>query len=229
MSAHAAEALERLPPPALLAALAARHAGRLAILSSFGTEAAVLLHLASLVDRAMPVLFLDTGRHFPETLAHRNALARRLGLTGVRDIRPDPREAAAEDPRGDLWSRDPDACCALRKLRPLAAALAEFDVLVDGRKRHHGGGRAALDIFRIEEGRLRASPLLHWDAAEIEAYRARHDLPAHPLAARGYASVGCAPCTTPVAAGEAPRAGRWRGTGKTECGIHASGMTASAA
>ncbi len=212
--------LNGLAPPAILAALAARHPGRIAILSSFGTESAVLLHMASLVDRDLPILFLDTERHFPETLAHRDTLAARLGLTGLRDLRPDPAEVSLEDPLGGLWSFAPDDCCALRKVRPLDRALAEFDVLVDGRKRHHGEDRSALAILREEGGRWRASPLAAWNAAEIEDYRRRHELPAHPLAAHGYASVGCATCTSPVAAGEGPRAGRWRGTAKTECGIH---------
>ena len=215
-----AEDAAALPPPALLAHLVARHPGRVAILSSFGTEAAVLLHIASLVDRTLPVLFLETGQHFPETLAHRDRLARQLGLTDVRDIKPDAAEILTEDPAGQLWARAPDACCALRKVRPLDAALAGFEVIVEGRKRHHGAGRAALQPIRREDGRLKASPLVNWNAAELEAYRERHGLPAHPLAARSYASVGCAPCTSPVAPGEASREGRWRGTTKTECGIH---------
>ncbi len=212
--------IEGLSPPAILSILLARYPGRVAILSSFGTEAAILLHMAALVDRSLPVLFLDTERHFPETIAHRDALARRLALTGLRDIHPDPSEVAAEDPLGALWSSAPDACCALRKVRPLERALAGFDVVVDGRKRYHGAERTALSPVREEGGRLRVSPLMSWDAEELEHYRLRHDLPAHPLAAQGYASVGCQPCTSPVATGEAPRAGRWRGTGKTECGIH---------
>lgn len=215
-----AEDLEALPPTALLAWLLARHPGRVAILSSFGAEAAILLHLAARVDLAIPVLFLDTDRHFPETLAHRDALMRRLGLTDQRDIRPDAAEVMAEDPFGGLCVTGPDACCALRKVRPLERALAGFDVIVDGRKRHHGQSRSALAIVRQDGPRLRASPLVAWEAAEIAAYRQRHDLPAHPLEAQGYASVGCRPCTSPVAAGEGPRAGRWRGAEKTECGIH---------
>lgn len=205
---------------ALLDKLHARHQGRIAVLSSFGTEAAVLLHLVAQVDRATPILFLDTERHFPETLAYRDGLLAALGLTGLILLRPDPREAAAEDADDFLWAQAPEACCALRKVRPLTRAMAPFDVLVDGRKRHHGGERAVLSETREEEDRLRVSPLAAWTPAQIEAYRRAHGLPAHPLAAKGYASIGCLPCTTPTRPDEPPRAGRWRGSGRTECGIH---------
>lgn len=212
--------LEGLPPLALIAALAARYQGRIAILSSFGVESAVLLDLVAQVDPSLPVFFLDTGHHFPETLAHRDAVTSRLGLTDVREVRPSDAALAAADPDAFLWATDTEACCALRKVEPLAALLPGFDVLVDGRKRHHGAARTSLAPIRVEEGRLRVSPLALWSAEEIEAQRLRRDLPAHPLAGRGYASVGCLPCTSPTRPGESPRAGRWRGTAKTECGIH---------
>ncbi|RVT91648.1 phosphoadenylyl-sulfate reductase [Rhodovarius crocodyli] len=209
-----------MTPEGLVRHLLREHPGRVAVLSSFGAEAAVLLHLVAGIDRAMPVLFLETGKHFPETLAYRAALASRLGLRDVRDLLPDPALLAGLDPDGTLWSRAPDQCCALRKVFPLDAALEGFDVLLDGRKRHHGAERTALQAVRQEDGKLRVSPLALWDSVHIAAYRAEHDLPDHPLFARGYASIGCAPCTSPTRPGEPPRAGRWRGTGKTECGIH---------
>ena len=193
--------------------------GRIALLSSFGAEAAVALHLLSEVAPETPVLFLDTGMHFGQTLPYRDALAARLGLSDVRSVAaPD---AALADPRGDLWRRDPDACCDLRKVRPLAAALPGFDCLIGGRKRFHGAGRARLPLFELTDGQVRLNLLADWDGARLEAHRLAHDLPQHPLAAQGFRSIGCWPCSRPEEAGDGDvRAGRWAGRAKTECGIH---------
>ena len=210
-----------LDPEAILARVLSDPAvGRVALVSSFGAESVALLHLASLIDPGLPVLFADTEMLFPETLAHQTQLAGRLGLTDVRRIAPEPAEAARRDGDGLLHLRDPDACCALRKAEPLARALGPFDAWMTGRKRYQGGARAALPQAEAFEGRLKINPLARWTRAEVSAYMDRHDLPRHPLVARGYPSIGCAPCTTPVAAGEDARAGRWRGQGKDECGIH---------
>lgn len=194
--------------------------GRIALVSSFGADAAVLLHLVAQVDPATPVLFLDTGQHFALTRAYRQALTRHVGLTDVRDIAPDAAALAAEDPNRDLWRRDPDACCHLRKVVPLERALAGFDAWITGRKRYQGAARAALPPVEAEAGRIKVNPLWDWSAADIEAHYVAHALPRHPLVAQGYPSIGCRPCTRAVAAGEDARAGRWAGTGKTECGIH---------
>ena len=210
-----------LPAAALVAALAEEFRGRIALVSSFGADSAVLLHLVAEADPAMPVLFLDTGKLFPETLAYRDRLVRRLGLRDLRVLRPDPVELAAADPFGGRWNADPDGCCALRKTAPLERALAGFDVWISGRKRHQAATRAALPVFEHDEaGRVKANPLAAWSAEALEAHRVAHDLPAHPLVAEGYPSIGCHPCTSRVLPGEDPRAGRWRGRGKTECGIH---------
>ncbi len=218
-----------LPTPALVAALADEFRGRIALVSSFGADSAVLLHLVAEADPAMPVLFLDTGKLFTETLVHRDRLARRLGLRDLRVLRPDPAELAAADPFGGLWSTDPDGCCALRKTAPLERALAGFDVWISGRKRHQAATRAALPPFENDEaGRLKANPLAAWSAEALEAHRVAHGLPAHPLVAEGYPSIGCHPCTSRVLPGEDPRAGRWRGRGKTECGIHRRPTAATA-
>ncbi len=217
-----------LPTEALLARLAAEYRGRVALVSSFGAEAAVLLHLVAEADPAMPVLFLDTGHLFPETLAHRDRLVRRLGLRDVRSLRPDPAELAAEDPENWLWASDPNACCALRKVRVLRRALSGFDLWISGRKRYQASTRAALPLFERDDGRVKVNPLAAWGAAEINAYREAHDLPAHPLVAQGYPSIGCLPCTSRVRPGEDPRAGRWRGRGKVECGIHAPASASAA-
>jgi len=199
--------------------------GGTALVSSFGADSAVLLHMVGRIAPATPVLFLETGMLFAETLAYQRDLADRLGLSDVRLIRPDPGDLAAEDPAGRLNESDPDACCALRKARPLARALGGFDAWITGRKRAQAATRAEMALFEAEAGtgRIKVNPLADWTAADLRAYRTRHALPPHPLEAKGYPSIGCAPCTTPVAPGEDPRAGRWRGRAKLECGIHFDG------
>lgn len=196
--------------------------GEIALVSSFGAESAVLLHLASRVDRAVPVVFVDTGRLFPETLAYRDTLIDQLGLTDVRSVGPDAGAMEVADPYGALFSIDPDRCCHLRKVEPLASALMPFTAWITGRKRFQASTRAALPVFEADATHIKVSPLASWGAGELVAYLREHDLPRHPLVAKGYPSIGCAPCTSPVAPGEDPRAGRWRGQAKTECGIHVS-------
>jgi len=194
--------------------------GRTALVSSFGAESVVLLHMVAEADPATEVLFLDTGMLFAETLDYQRQLTRALGLTGLRVIRPDPADLLTGDTDGIRHLADRDGCCALRKVAPLAGALDEVDCWISGRKRFHGGQRVTLDLAEVDGPRLKLNPLAHWSAARIADYIAAHDLPRHPLAARGFASIGCAPCTSPVRAGEDPRAGRWRGLDKDECGIH---------
>ena len=205
-----------------------RMAGDLAIVSSFGAESAVLLHLVSRVDPTVPVLFLETGKHFPETLAYRDLLIERLGLKDLRNLTPDPAELAKKDENGLRWSYDPDGCCEIRKVKPLAEALLGFDASITGRKSFQASTRASLPRFEIDatdsQGRLKINPLIDWSPERIAAYVEEHDLPAHPLVAQGYPSIGCSPCTSKVAAGEDPRSGRWRGWDKTECGIHQPGQ-----
>jgi phosphoadenosine phosphosulfate reductase len=196
-------------------------AGRLALVSSFGAESVVLLHLVSVIAPGTPVIFVDTEMLFPETLEYQRDLAHKLNLTDLRTIRADRRDTDFTDPDGTLHRFDTDACCQLRKIVPLERALAGFDGWITGRKRYQSGGRAALQFFEDEDGRrIKVNPLAHWGRADIEDYIVNNRLPRHPLVARGYPSIGCAPCTSPVKAGEDPRAGRWRGTEKDECGIH---------
>jgi phosphoadenosine phosphosulfate reductase len=195
--------------------------GSLALVSSFGAESVVLLHLVSVIAPGTPVIFIDTRMLFPETLEYQRALAERLDLTDIRTIRASQTDLRELDPDGTLHLANPDACCDLRKTAPLERALAGFDGWITGRKRFQGGTRAALDFFENEGGRrLKVNPLAHWERADIEDYIVNNRLPRHPLVAKGFPSIGCAPCTTPVAAGEDERAGRWRGTEKVECGIH---------
>lgn len=208
----------RAPAQVVMAEALERYRGRIAVLSSFGAEAAVGLHLAARVDPSIPVLFLDTDRHFVPTLEYRDRLADRLGLTDVRILTP--KDAETRDPRGDLWRTDADACCSLRKVEPLSAVLPQFDALITGRKRFHGGGRLRLPVFEVVAGQIRVNPLANWNAEQIDAYFAAHELPRHPLMQAGYRSIGCWPCTQPSADDEDTRAGRWAGLDKEECGIH---------
>lgn len=194
--------------------------GQIAAVSSFGTESAVLLHMVASADPATPVVFTDTLKMFPETLAYRDTLVERLGLLDVRVIQPDPTLLAAKDPEGIRHGYDPDGCCDLRKVEPLARGLAPFEAWISGRKGFQAGTRRALPRFEVEDGRLKLNPLADWDKAALDGYFAAHDLPRHPLEAEGYLSIGCAPCTSKVKPGEDPRAGRWRGFDKVECGIH---------
>lgn len=192
----------------------------IALVSSFGAESAVLLHMVSQIDKTVPLIFVNTQKIFGETLAYRDELAERLGFTDMRVYRPDPYLLAKRDATSLRWSYDPDGCCDLRKVEPLRRALAPFDAWTSGRKGFQGKTRSALPCFEEDEGRLKINPLADWDKARLDAYFHEHKLPRHPLEAQGYPSIGCAPCTSQVQIGEDPRAGRWRGWDKTECGIH---------
>lgn len=201
-------------------AIGGEHAGRIAAVSSFGAESAVLLSLVAEIDPSTPVLFVDTGQHFAETLVYRDTLADVLGLSDVRSVGPTAAERDAHDPQGELWAFDPDACCRFRKVTPLDRALVPFTAWMTGRKRHQALTRMALQVVEQTDGKVKFNPLASWSAAEVEAELRRRGLPRHPLSMAGYPSIGCATCTRAVAAGEDPRSGRWSGTGKTECGIH---------
>ena len=195
--------------------------GRIALVSSFGADSAVLLHMVSQVDPETPVIFLDTGKLFPETLAYRDTLVARLGLTDVRAIRPLASDAQSLDPRGTLAETNPDLCCRFRKVEPLERALRGFQAWITGRKQYQGVGRAALPTIETADWRIKVNPLATWGPERTEAYLAAHDLPRHPLVALGFPSIGCAPCTSPVTGDSRDiRAGRWAGLDKTECGIH---------
>jgi phosphoadenosine phosphosulfate reductase len=220
-----AEALDRALRDAsaaeiIAAALRAVGRERLAVVSSFGTESAALLKVMADVDPAIPVIFLDTGWLFAETLAYRDTLIATLGLRDVRSIKPLQQPLDHADPERDLWFSDPDACCRIRKVEPLARALAPFDAWINGRKRFQGGVRAAIPVVEEDGVRLKFNPFANVSRGDIEAIYANAKLPPHPLAASGYLSVGCMPCTSRTETNEDARAGRWRGRAKTECGIH---------
>jgi phosphoadenosine phosphosulfate reductase len=207
-------------PQEIVAAAIARLGDRLALVSSFGAESAVLLHMAAQIKPDIPVLFLDTGMLFGQTLDYRKSLVALLGLTDVRDLRPQYQDLATQDPSANLWQTDTDACCHIRKVLPLDRAIEGFDGWITGRKRFQGGDRMRLQVVEESEGKLKFNPLANWSKEQIAAYAAEHDLPTHPLVAFGYPSIGCWPCTQPVEEGQDERSGRWRGQDKTECGIH---------
>lgn len=201
--------------------------GDAALVSSFGAESVVLLHMASQVEPSVPVLFIDTEMLFPETLEYQSKVAETLGLTGVKTISASRNALFEHDNENLLHLHDPDACCALRKTAPLEAALRDVDTWISGRKRFQGGARTDLEMFEVDRPvgrlpRIKVNPLAHWDSNDLNEYITAHDLPRHPLVAKGFPSVGCTPCTSRVTSGEHARAGRWRDQAKTECGIHIS-------
>jgi len=220
-----AQALDRAlrdASPAEVIETALKTVGReqLALVSSFGTESAALLKVMADVDPAIPVVFLDTGWLFEETLAYRDTLIAMLGLTDVRSIKPLEETLSREDPDRELWFSDPDACCRIRKVEPLARALKPFAAWINGRKRFQGGARAEMPVVEDDGAKLKFNPFANVSREEIEAIYKMARLPAHPLVASGYLSVGCMPCSSRTAPGEDARAGRWRGQAKRECGIH---------
>jgi phosphoadenosine phosphosulfate reductase len=208
------------PHEVISAAIKAIGRDHLALVSSFGTESAALLKVMADVDPSIPVIFLDTGWLFEETLAYRDTLIEKLGLRDVRSIKPAEETLSREDPERELWFSDPDACCRIRKVEPLARALKPFAAWINGRKRFQGGLRATIPVVEADGARLKFNPFANVSREEIGAIFAGADLPRHPLLASGFLSVGCMPCTSRTAPNEDERAGRWRGRGKTECGIH---------
>ncbi len=194
--------------------------GDITLSSSFGADSAVLLHMIAQIDPNLPVLFLDTDRHFFQTLQYRDELAGRLGLTNLINLKADVDEAATEDGKGTLWRTAPDQCCDLRKVRPLNRMMETYGAWISGRKRHQSKTRSNLAIVEFDGQHFKINPLATWTQDDIDAYFAEYDLPPHPLVEQGFPSIGCFTCTKPVASGEDARSGRWAGTEKVECGIH---------
>jgi phosphoadenosine phosphosulfate reductase len=220
-----AEALDEMlrhatPSEVIEGALRVAGRERLALVSSFGTESAALLKVMADIDPAIPVIFLDTGWQFEETLSYRDTLIARLGLRDVRTITPQNDTLRREDANRELWFSDPDACCRIRKVEPLKLALAPFDGWINGRKRFQGGLRTQIPVVEADGVKLKFNPFANVTPADVEAIYAEAGLPPHPLVTSGFISVGCVPCSSRAEAGEDARDGRWRGRSKTECGIH---------
>lgn len=201
--------------------------GELAAVSSFGADSAVLLHLIAEVDRQLPIIFLDTGKHFEETFDYRDALAADFGLTNIQVVTPDEAALARIDPTGKLHETNTDACCDVRKVEPMARGVEPYRAWFTGRKRFQASTRAALPAFEAVGSRIRINPLARFTTADQADYMRQHALRENPLVAYGYLSIGCFPCTQPVQPGEDARSGRWAGHAKTECGIHLSGLEKS--
>lgn len=199
---------------------------RLAITSSFQTQSVALLHIMSQVQPDIPVIFLDTGYHFPETVAYRDELVERFGLT-LTIARPVTTQSDQIRQYGDaLYRRDPDLCCYINKVEPMQRALRDLDAWLSGIRRDQTANRANAEPVELtKDGRVKINPLVAWTHKDLWTYIHRHDLPAHPLFSQGYLSVGCAPCTQPVTAGGDERSGRWAGQGKTECGLHTDAIS----
>ncbi len=211
---------EDIRPEAIIEAARDLLGDKFALVSSFGAESAVLLDLAAKVSPDIPVLFLDTGKLFGETKRYRDTLIEKLGLMAVKTLTPDDQDIQTHDPKGILWNSNNNGCCYIRKVVPLNTVLEGYNAWASGRKRFHGAGRAALPHFEASENRIKVNPLAFWNKEQVSQYMKDHDLPAHPLVAEGFASIGCMPCTDRVADGADVRSGRWKGKGKTECGIH---------
>lgn len=199
----------------------------IAMVSSFGADSAVLLHMASEIDKSLPILFLDTGKHFGETLDYRDALIADFGLRDVRILTPEEAALRDKDPDGTLHQRDTDACCDIRKVEPLARGVEPFKAWFTGRKRFQASTRSSLAAFESVGPRLRINPLAAWATADLAEYMRTYNLRENPLVAYGYLSIGCFPCTQPVKPGEDARSGRWAGQAKVECGIHLPGLDQS--
>jgi phosphoadenosine phosphosulfate reductase len=218
--------------PLLEALIKNEFPGEIAVVSSFGAESAVLLHMVADIDPTVPVIFLNTGKLFGETLRYRDRLQEKLGLTDLRAIGPLPSDLEAKDPNGGLWNQDPDGCCFVRKVLPLERALSPFKASITGRKRFQTSTRTMMDpieeeVVRSVEGlepraatRFKINPLSFWGEEELNEYLTDHRLPKHPLVKDGYRSIGCMPCTDKVPEGGDYRDGRWKGSDKDECGIH---------
>ncbi len=194
--------------------------GRITTVSSFGSESVVLLHLISQIDPTVPVIFLNTGKLFGETLRYRDRLQEKLGLTDLRSVGPHPDDTRTLDPEGTLWARDPDSCCNFRKVLPLRRAMAGFDAEITGRKRFQTLARTGMAPLELNGTRFVVNPLWNWSLEDLKNHILAHDLPRHPLVEDGFLSIGCMPCTQRVKDGEDYRSGRWAGSDKDECGIH---------
>ncbi len=214
------ESLAGLEGRELITRVVQQFNGRVAVLSSFGAESAVLLHMVSEVSKETPVIFLDTQKLFPQTIAYRDRLVKDFGFRDLRIVKPDENDLATADSDGDLHQYDTDSCCHVRKTLPMNRALADFDVVISGRKRFHGAARSDLQFVSVQDEKLKIEPLAGHTSLDLESYMQIHHLPVHPLVTEGYRSIGCMPCTTKGGTEENPRAGRWQGTEKTECGIH---------
>jgi len=218
--------LEGKKPEEIVAWTIREFSGRIAATSSFGPESGVLLHMVSRIDPAVPILFLETGYHFPETLEYQATLTKLFGLINVIDLKADPKRKAevVKQYEGVPYEKNPDLCCQINKVEPIDLALKDYDAWMSGIRRHQTDFRKSVRIFeeykKGDSELFKISPLANLTSRELWWYLKEHRIPKHPLYDKGYLSVGCWPCTRPVQDGDDERSGRWAGKAKTECGIH---------
>ena len=217
------EGFEKTQPEEIIRWAVSEFSPKIALTSSFQTESVVLLHMISQINPAIKVLFLETGWHFPETLAFKSEIVNRLGLTNVIDLKADPkkREAFNLKHQNKPYEKDPDQCCQINKVEPLDEVLKDLDAWISGIRRAQSKTRKEIKIVEEYEGGIfKINPLANVTSGDIWWYLKQHDLPKHPLFDKGYLSIGCWPCTKPAQPGDDERSGRWAGKEKTECGIH---------
>ena len=196
----------------------------LTLVSSFGAESAVLLHLISQINTKIPVILIETGKLFKQTIEYKNTLKIHLGLKNIQIFKPNPELIGKHDPTGNTHVRNTNLCCYIRKVEPLERALMNTNIWISGRKKFQSESRKNLLLFEIDDTRIKVNPLVNWTKEQIDSYYKENNLPEHPLVKNNYLSIGCFPCTTVVKSGEDLRSGRWRGQEKTECGIHANSI-----
>ena len=215
------ERFETSTPAEILAWTTSTFAPDAVLTMSFQHEGVAIAHMLREVAPETPILFIDTGYHFPETLAYRDELVARFGFP-VRNLTSAmPRPEFIARYGDDLWNRDPDLCCKINKVDPLQLALVGVRAWINGRRRDQAVTRSRMSIVeRLQGGMVKVNPLANWNSRDTFRYLTEHDIPTHPLFDQGYTSIGCLPCTRPVLAGEDERAGRWAGRGKVECGLH---------
>ena len=213
--------LQQAAPEAILAWTWKRFQPDVLLTCSFQHDGVVLAHMLRDIASEVPVVFINTGFHFPETLAYRDEIVSRFGLRLIELHPIMPRDEFAARHGLDLYARNPDLCCHINKVEPLRRYLPGMRAWINGRRRDQASTRQGIPIVEAyREGPYKINPLASWNSRDTFYYMERHDIPTHPLFERGYASIGCAPCTRPVLAGEDERAGRWAGQAKTECGLH---------
>jgi len=213
---------EQAPPEAVLRWAVEEFGPDVALATGFGAEGCVLVSMLSSISPGTRVFYLDTDLLFPETYALRDQLERRYGVRFERRASKLSLSEQAAEHGEQLWARRPDLCCHLRKVEPLKEMLGGLRAWVTAIRRDQSPARARVRVVERDEkfGLIKINPLAGWSSRDVWNYVAKYDVPYNPLHDHGYASIGCAPCTTPVQIGEDPRAGRWRGTQKTECGLH---------
>ena len=193
---------------------------KIAVTSSFGAESVVILHLISKVDKSIPVIFLDTGKLFPETIKYAKTVKKILKLNNIQIHKPELKDLKKYDFQGNLYKKKPNLCCHIRKVLPLQKALKNYDAWINGRKRFQSEDRSNIKKIEKIDGFIKINPLADWEFNKVKNYIKTYKLPEHPLVKKGYKSIGCLPCTSKILDGEPHRSGRWSDNLKTECGIH---------